>query len=89
MNAQTQPHIGKIIQAKLKEQRRSVTWLANQIPCTRDNIYKIFSKQWISTDMLMQISLLMDCNFFIFLSNYYQDSKQDETLSTSANITEL
>lgn len=39
--------------------------------------------------MLMQISLVMDCNFFIFLSNYYQDSKQDETLSTSANITQL
>ncbi|MBQ6277702.1 MAG: XRE family transcriptional regulator [Bacteroidales bacterium] len=57
-------HIGRIIQAKLKEQGRSVVWLAKQIPCTREHLYKIFSKPDINTAMLQRISKILDYNFF-------------------------
>ena len=57
-------HIGRIIQAKLKEQGRSVAWLARQIPCTRGHLYKIFAKPDINTSLLQRISQAMDYYFF-------------------------
>ncbi|MBR5983284.1 MAG: XRE family transcriptional regulator [Bacteroidales bacterium] len=57
-------HIGRIIQAKLKEQGRSVTWLAKQIPCSREHLYIIFSKPDINTATLQRISKILDYNFF-------------------------
>lgn len=57
-------HIGKIIRTKLKEQGRSVTWLAQQIPCSRNHMYKIFNNSSINTDLLLRITKVMDYNFF-------------------------
>lgn len=57
-------HIGKIIRDKLNEQGRSVTWLAQQIPCSRNHMYKIFNNSSINTDLLLRIAKVMDYNFF-------------------------
>ncbi|MBR5433763.1 MAG: helix-turn-helix domain-containing protein [Bacteroidales bacterium] len=57
-------HIGKIIQDKLREQGRSASWLAKQIPCSRNNLYRIFSNPSINTDLLSRISKVLDYNFF-------------------------
>lgn len=57
-------HIGQSIRVKLREQGRSVTWLARQIPCTRNHVYKIFQKSTIDTALLLRISCVMDYNFF-------------------------
>ncbi|NCA80419.1 MAG: XRE family transcriptional regulator, partial [Sphingobacteriia bacterium] len=42
----------------------SVTWLARQIPCTRNNMYKIFRKSNLDTTLLQHISQILDYNFF-------------------------
>ena len=57
-------HIGNIIRLKLQEQGRSAAWLAKQIPCTRNNVFKIMRKSHISTDLLLRISKILDFNFF-------------------------
>ena len=57
-------HIGKIIRDKLREQGRTATWLAKQIPCSKNHIYKILSKSSINTDLLQRISQILDYNFF-------------------------
>ncbi len=57
-------HIGRIIRQKLQEQGRSAAWLAKQIPCTRNNVFKIMRKSHISTDLLLRISKILDYNFF-------------------------
>lgn len=57
-------HIGRIIHQKLREQGRTAAWLAKQIPCTRNNIFKIMRKSHISTDLLLRISKILDYNFF-------------------------
>ena len=57
-------HIGSIIRQKLQEQGRSAAWLAKQIPCTRNNVFKIMRKPHISTDLLLRISKILDYNFF-------------------------
>ena len=57
-------HIGNIIHQKLREQGRTAAWLAKQIPCTRNNVFKIMRKSHISTDLLLRISKILDYNFF-------------------------
>ncbi len=57
-------HIGHLIQTQLKADRRSVGWLAREIGCTRNNVYKIFNKASLDTDLLLRISKAMQFNFF-------------------------
>ena len=57
-------HIGMRIKAKLKEQGRTTVWLATQIPCTPNHLYKVYAKPSINTDLLKRISQILDYNFF-------------------------
>jgi plasmid maintenance system antidote protein VapI len=66
----TEPHIGNIIKKELRQQGRSITWLASQINCSRENLYKIFRRNWIHTDMLLRISNALDYDFFKVYSDY-------------------
>lgn len=63
-------HIGKLIKAKLKEQGRTTVWLAAQIPCSTNHLYKIYAKRSINTELLHRISIILDYNFFTeFIQN--------------------
>ena len=64
-------HVGRLVRRKLREQGRSVTWLAQQIPCTRNHMYKIFQKQNVDTALLLRISCVMNYNFF---DDFFQES---------------
>lgn len=57
-------HIGKMIHDKLREQGRTAVWLAAQIPCTTNNLHKIFQKSSIDIALLWRISVILDYNFF-------------------------
>jgi DNA invertase Pin-like site-specific DNA recombinase len=57
-------HIGSLIEKELRQQERSVTWFANKLHCDRTNVYKIFKKQSIDTQLLEQISIILQHNFF-------------------------
>lgn len=72
-------HIGKLIEAELRKQERSVTWFANKLCYERTNVYSIFKRQSIDTELLVRISHILHHNFF----NYYeQEIKEREYLST-------
>lgn len=68
-------HIGQLIKEELKNQGRSITWLAKQLGCSRQNLYKIFERKWIYTDMLLKISLIMDFDFFQFYSDKFREER--------------
>ena len=57
-------HIGNLIKAELQRQGRTITWLAGEVHCTRENLYKIFRNPWISTDMLFKVSKALRHDFF-------------------------
>lgn len=57
-------HIGKIIERVLREQGRSVSWFAKQICCERTNVYSIFNRSSIDTDLLVRISNVLSYDFF-------------------------
>ena len=57
-------HIGNLIRQTLKERGYTVVWFAAQLAYTRVNVYKIFEKKSLDTDLLMRISVILDTNFF-------------------------
>ncbi len=56
-------HIGRIVEKELRSQRRSAAWLAEQLSCTRSNIYGIFARENIDVELLIRLSLVLRHNF--------------------------
>ena len=67
-------HAGQLIEQKLHEQGRTVTWFATQLCCTRPNVYKIFRKENIDIHLLWRISCILNHDFFRDLSNDINNS---------------
>jgi len=61
-------HIGELILQKLKEEERSVAWLADKIFIDSSNLRKILKKNSINTDLLCRISKALNYSFF----RYYE-----------------
>ena len=59
-------HIGNLIKEELELQERSVTWFANKLCCERTNVYSIFKRESIDTDLLQRISKILHRNFFLY-----------------------
>lgn len=68
-------HIGKLIEEELRRQGRSVSWFAEKLYCDRTNVYSIFKRKSLDTDLLLRISQILNYNFFnIFLSEFNECS---------------
>jgi hypothetical protein len=64
-----------MIQAKMKADGRSVRWLAQQLHCTSSNIYKMYEKQSIDINLLLQVAQLLQVDFFAYYSNVLKEKK--------------
>lgn len=58
------PHIGTLIKVELERQERTVSWFARKLNCDRSNIYKLFRRSTIDTELLLRISTILHYNFF-------------------------
>ena len=56
--------IGKLIEDELRQQQKSVVWLSQQLACNRTNVYKIFGRKSLDTELLLKISNALQRNFF-------------------------
>ena len=65
-------HIGQIIEKELHRQERSVTWFARRLYCDRTNVYNIFRRQSLDTELLLRISIILEYNFFQIYSDIYK-----------------
>lgn len=61
-------HIGHIIREQLRKDQRSASWLAREIHCTRNHVYKIFNKPSLDSNLILKISKTMHYNFFQYYS---------------------
>lgn len=61
-------HVGQEIRRRLDEKGHTVVWLSEALACSRTNVYKIFEKTHIDTDLLARISTILDFDFFSLLS---------------------
>jgi hypothetical protein len=66
-------NIGEIIKKELEMQERSAAWLARKINCNRQNVYDIFKRPTIDTELLMRISVALNRNFFNVYTVMYKD----------------
>lgn len=57
-------HLGNHIKQVLANEGRTITWLAQELGCTRDNLYKIFKHSYMNTDMLFRICAATGHDFF-------------------------
>lgn len=73
-------HIGQEIRRKLEERQQTVVWLAGELSCTRTNVYKIFDKSSIDTELLQRISVALDFNFFSLYSDVIRAKIAEKTL---------
>ena len=69
-------HLGQLLKAELARQGRTATWLAKQVHCTPENIYKTYRQQWISMPLLFEICKALDYDFFKTCSKYLETQKQ-------------
>ena len=69
-------HIGHLIQAQLKADQRSASWLAREIGCSRNHVYKIFNRHSLDADLILKISFAMNFNFFqYYTAEFLEDMK--------------
>ena len=59
-------HIGRMVRYRFEQLPRTctVTWLARELNCDRTNIYKIFSRSTLDTDLLIRLSRVLHYDFF-------------------------
>ncbi|WP_455587241.1 helix-turn-helix domain-containing protein [Bacteroides sp.] len=62
-------HIGNLIRQKMEERHKTVVWLAKELSYSRTNVYKIYDKSSIDTDVLLRISAILEYDFFELYSN--------------------
>ncbi len=64
--------IGYLIRQKLHEQGKTVKDFADAIGYRRTNAYRIFNQQSIDTELLYQISVYLNFDFFSLYSERYK-----------------
>lgn len=75
-------HVGKLIQ-EVKNQKKVQTGdLADQINRVRGTVQNMFNKSSIDVDLLYNISIALDHNFFEDLSRIYRQRHGDPKVST-------
>ena len=67
-------HIGQLIETELTRQERTISWFARKLCCDRTNVYSIFKRQSIDTELLLRISTTLHYNFFALYSQEFNKS---------------
>lgn len=70
--------IGQLIKDELQAQERTVSWFARKLHLDRSNVYRLFQKNSIDTDLLSRISLILGRDFFEILSDNIKERTKPE-----------
>ena len=57
-------HIGQLIKTVFERSGMSVSEFARQLNCERTNVYTIFKRRTIDVELLVNISKVLEYNFF-------------------------
>ena len=67
------PHIGKLIQKKMKEEGRKSTWLADIMCCDKSNISRMYHSKFIPTEQLIKACICLETDLFVLYSEYVRE----------------
>lgn len=70
--------IGELIKEELKSQERSITWFARKLCIDRSNVYRLFQKNSVDTDLLTRISLVLNRDFFAVLTQALEERRNSQ-----------
>ena len=76
-NKKEQIQIGKLIKEQFHKSGLSIKNFADSIGCNRDNVYDIFQRERIDTDLLLNISRILKFDFF----KKYSEQIADEMMT--------
>ncbi len=71
--------LGEIIRIKIREDKRSVKDICEELGMTRGNLDKIYRKESINSDLLARISTLLDFDFFKYVNPFRKDELEMES----------
>lgn len=74
-------HIGELIKNIFEKSSLSISEFAKKLNCERTNIYRIFKRKSVDTDLLMNISEILNHDFFCHLYNEASISQNNMKLS--------
>ncbi len=60
--------MGHIIKAVFDEQGRTVKWFATKMHCNRTNVYKMFEKPHLNSEIIARASQVLEHDFFLDIS---------------------
>ena len=68
-------HIGHKIRQVMDSKPRccTVTWLARQLNCCRENVYDIYHRSNIDVELLRRLSIILEHDFFKDISESLRD----------------
>jgi predicted DNA-binding protein YlxM (UPF0122 family) len=72
-NRQPEKTIGSIIKSEFLKSGFSADEFADLIACKRDNVYDIFKRERMDTDLLLRISKALNVNFFQWYSDQIEN----------------
>ena len=67
-------HIGNKIKERLEKRERSIAWLARKVNYKSSNLSKLLRNKYIHPELLFQISIALEIDFFSF---YSEELKRD------------
>lgn len=76
-------HIGHLIEADLRERELPVAWFAKQIGVTRQQCYRIFDSWSIDTLRLMQISKVLQRDYFALYTDHLNELRAEQEASNA------
>ena len=65
-------HVGKLMRKKIAENGHTVSWFAKKLNRERGTIYAIFENPHIHTSLLLQISVVLNYDFFKHFSEAFE-----------------
>jgi hypothetical protein len=71
--------IGALIKDELVAQERTVSWFARKLHTDRSNIYRLFQKNSVDTELLGRICIVLNKDFFALLSRSYVERNDTQT----------
>lgn len=71
-------HIGQIIEKVIHNQERSITWFSKKLYCDRTNVYSIFKRQSIDTELLLRISKILNHIFFDYYTEEFTNNHDED-----------
>lgn len=77
-------HIGELIKDRLAKEPKgnTVTWFARCLNCHRVNVYDIFKRRTIDTELLWRISVILKHNFFRDIADNFDTSANSDTIDS-------